>query len=210
MRGQDRKFRLPLSDRLRRFPRDVRGVAAVEAAFVFPMLLAVLAIIVVFTQGFEIKRKVAQTARTVTDLVAQYTGVNADQTKGPLELSALSGDLAAAVGTMEPFSYDAPNATTMVLSMLKADASGTVGTVQWSQVYNAAGAGVARTVGTTVAMPSGVAAANGYVLLGEASFAYSPPQIGPAASIYTLQSSVYLPPRQLTCIAVQTIYPACK
>ncbi len=192
--------------RLAAFARDRRGVAAVEAAFIFPLMMVVLAIVATFAQAFEIKRKVAQTARTVTDLVTQYTGVNADQTVGPLELASLAADLAAANGTMQPFSNNAPGATTMVVTMAKADATGLIGTVKWSQAYN----GSARAVNTVVALPTGVAAANGYVVLGEASFVYAPVQIWASAASYTLTSTIYLPPRQLTCIAVQTLYPACQ
>jgi Flp pilus assembly protein TadG len=200
-----RALRVPTSAAA--FARDQRGVAAVEAAFIFPLMLVVLAIVVVFAQAFEIKRKVAQTARTVTDLVTQYSGVNADQSTGPLELAGLTGDLAAAQGTMEPFSNAAPTATTMVVTEVKADDTGLVGTVQWSKAsYN----GTARTAGATIALPTGVAAADGYVVLGEASFVYAPAQIWQAAASYTLTSSIYLPPRQLQCITVQTIYPACK
>ena len=65
-RASARAYRL-----LRRFRRARAGVAAVEFAFILPMMLVLYFGIVVLGQGLEVGRKVALASRTLADLTAQ-------------------------------------------------------------------------------------------------------------------------------------------
>jgi len=56
---------------LRRFWRARAGVAAVEFAFILPMMLVLYFGIVVLGQGLEVGRKVEMASRTLADLTAQ-------------------------------------------------------------------------------------------------------------------------------------------
>lgn len=58
-----------------RFARDKRGVAAVEFAFIVPLMLALLFGMIDAASGVAINRKVTLTARTLSDLVSQGSQV---------------------------------------------------------------------------------------------------------------------------------------
>lgn len=58
-----------------RFVRDKRGVAAVEFAFILPLMLALLFGMIDVSSGVAIDRKVTLTARTLSDLVSRGTKV---------------------------------------------------------------------------------------------------------------------------------------
>ncbi len=61
---------------LARFGRDKRGVAAVEFAFIAPLMLLLLFGMIDTASGVSIDRKVTLTARTLSDLVSQGAQVS--------------------------------------------------------------------------------------------------------------------------------------
>lgn len=64
-------MRLVRFETLRRWLRDEKGVAAVEAALIAPVAVALLGLIAIWAQAIAIQRKVTLTAHTITDLVSQ-------------------------------------------------------------------------------------------------------------------------------------------
>ena len=64
-------MRLASFEILRRWLRDEKGVAAVEAAIIAPVAVALLGLIAIWAQAIAIQRKVTLTAHTITDLVSQ-------------------------------------------------------------------------------------------------------------------------------------------
>jgi len=163
----------------RPFGRDERGVAAVEAALLLPVVLIMLAMLVIWSEGFAIQRKVTQASRTITDIVTQSSVINQ---------SDLDLDLGVSSAVMTPYSG---SSVTMVVSELQANAAGTVGTVIWSEPFQ----GTALTVGSTLALPSNVVAANGYVILGQASYLYTPLNLWQTISPMTISDQIYMAPR---------------
>ena len=186
-----------------RFVRDEAGVAIIEAAFIFPIMVIVLAMIVVWGKAYDIKRKVVQTTRTVTDLVSQYSDMN---TADYLTKAAVDTDLDYAADTMQPYSYNNTTPVSVAVSELQANSTATLGTVLWSEAQYG---GTALTAGTTVALPAGIVAANGYILYGQASYTYTPLQIG-ANPVGTMQlaDTFFIAPRAHTCIPYQTYHPS--
>lgn len=75
--------------------KDTRGVAAIEMAFIFPVMITLLIGMVDVSDGMSRSRKVTITANTVGDLVTQEPGTT---TK-----SALNGIFAGALETMAPY-----------------------------------------------------------------------------------------------------------
>ena len=106
---------------------------------------------------------------------------------------------------MLPYSYNNTGAISIVVSELQANASATQGTVLWS---DAAYGGTALTAGTTIALPSGIVAANGYIMYGQASYSYTPLNIGqnPVGTM-SLSDTFFIAPRAHTCIAYVTYHP---
>ena len=69
---------LSLSTLFRRFSgllRDRRGVAAVEFAFIVPVLLCMYFITMEASQGIEVNKKVSRVGSTVADLITQQSAI---------------------------------------------------------------------------------------------------------------------------------------
>jgi Flp pilus assembly protein TadG len=181
-RSADRLTRL-----LRGFTRDRRAVSAVEFAIILPFMVVLYIGSVEVGNGFSVQFKVAETARTVTDLASQYTSLNS---------TTMSGILGASSTVIAPFS-----STNLVVTVseLKVAANTTRGTVQWSCSLH----GTKRTQGSNVTIPSNLQspATDIYLVFGEVTYPFDP-QLGIVltGTINMYQTS-YFYPRQVNSIA---------
>lgn len=83
-------------------------MAAVEFAFIAPILLALYFITMEAAQGLETSRKVARLGFTVADLVSQQSEVN----------TATLGDIVAvAASTMQPYNRSTPTITITAITI---------------------------------------------------------------------------------------------
>jgi Flp pilus assembly protein TadG len=164
--------------------RFVTGGAAVEFAFILPVMLILYLGSVETCQMISVYRLVNLTTSTVTNLVAQYTTISASQTMPDI--------LNASVQVLYP--NPSSNAA-VVVSCITIDANRNA-TIAWSQTLN----GTARTVGQAVTVPAALDIANTTVVLGETTYSYTPPldflNFGP----FSLYSSIYMLPRASTTI----------
>lgn len=80
---------------LHRFKRDDSGVAAIEMAFIFPVMIIMLVGLVDVTDGMSANRKVTITANTLGDLISQEPGTTSKIN--------LDGIFAGAIETMVPY-----------------------------------------------------------------------------------------------------------
>lgn len=185
---------------LRRFARDRRGLAAVEFAFVLPLMLVMFFGTVEFSSGVAVDRKVTLMARTLSDLTSQSPSV-AD--------TDLTNFFSASVGIMTP--YD-PSPTKATLSEIYVDTT-SVAKIKWSKAATmASGATQAtlttstRNVGDNVTniVPSALLVPGTYLIFSEISYVYKP-TIGyvMAKSGVSLSDVSYTRPRQSLCV----IYP---
>ncbi len=99
--------------------RGERGVALIEFALVLPVLILLFIGLVEFSEAFTVSRKLATTANTVSDLVAQEATV----TTGDLDNIALVAD-----EIMKPYST---TPLTLVIVSVVADSTNTP-RVDWS------------------------------------------------------------------------------
>jgi Flp pilus assembly protein TadG len=169
---------------LDRFAKERRGIAAVEFAMLLPMMMTLFLGSVEVTTGIAIQRKVTLTARAVADLSSQFTAI-AD--------TDMTNVLNASSDIIAPYA-SAQLAT--VVSELSINAQGQA-TVVWSDTLN----GTARTVGSAVTVPSNLAIANTYLILGEAQYKYSPSYGFVVTGTLTLSDQIYMRPRQANSIA---------
>ncbi len=69
------RFAIAAWRRIRRWPSDERGVALIEAAIIFPLLVMMFLGMIELSQAFTLKRRVQNVATATADLVAQYPTV---------------------------------------------------------------------------------------------------------------------------------------
>ncbi len=159
----------------RRWLRDEKGVAAVEAALIAPVAVGLLGLIAIWAQAIAIQRKVTLTAHTITDLVTQQ----GTQTSGACTASNSSLESSVNQSTVDNLLNNAANVLypyvkptsgtnpvtgtnmsnmTMVVSEINVDSSGTTATVQWSEPMPSHGTALATTA-HAVTLPDSVASA---------------------------------------------------
>jgi Flp pilus assembly protein TadG len=169
---------------LARFAKERRGLAAVEFALLLPMMMTLFLGSVEVTTGVAVQRKVTLTARALADLSSQFTTI-AD--------SDMTNILNASSDIIAPY---ASNKLASVVSELSINAQGQA-TVVWSDTLN----GTARSVGSTVTIPTNLAVANTYLILGEAQYSYNPSYGYVVTGTLTLTDHIYMRPRQSSSIA---------
>src|SRR2546421_7470955 len=108
---------------LRRFLRDKRGVSAVEFAMLLPLMITLYLGGVEVSSAIAVDRKVTLVARTLGDLVAQATTVNATD---------MTNILNAATSVVQPYSSSLIKVT---VSRVDVDGNG-IAKVIWSKTKN--------------------------------------------------------------------------
>ena len=168
------------------FKKSRSGIAAVEFAFISPVMLVLLLGTFEVSQAIAAKRKAVLAASTVANIVTQYTSISASQTMPDI--------LNASVAVLTPFS--AANAVVTV-SCINIDAQGKA-TIAWSKALN----GTARSVGQAVTVPAALAVPNTSLIFGETTYSYTPIVDFMKLGTSKLYSSVYMLPRSGTTITL--------
>jgi len=164
--------------RLSRFAHDRRGVSAVEFAFIAPALIGLYLGCAEISDGVAADRKVSLIVDAVANLSAQVTTISTTD---------MTNILNASSSIISP--YSANNLQTTV-SCLKIDANGKV-TVAWSATLN----GTARAVGSSISIPAALAVPSSQLLLGEATYAYTPTVGYTITGTLNLTDKMYMAPR---------------
>jgi Flp pilus assembly protein TadG len=136
---------------------DRRGVAAVEFAFVMPVLITLYFGAIEVSNAVMADRKVTNITSTVADLVAQTKTVNDDE---------LQDIFTAASAILVPYTTDG---LVVILSSVVIDADGNA-TVDWSEA--GPNGGTPRATGSPVTLPDGLAVPNTSLILAEVSYQY--------------------------------------
>jgi len=151
-----------------RFRRDKGGVAAVEFAFIVPLMLMLLFGMIDTSSGVAIDRKVTLTARTLSDLVSQGSKVTSTDISNFFKMGS---------SIMTPYRVTTANMTQKV-TQLAVDGSKNVKVV-WS--YNGSVNGSTATVTTGYAkdtvvttVPANLLVPNTYLIWSEVKYNYTP------------------------------------
>ncbi len=169
--------------RLRRLARDTRGVAAVEFAFLAPILILLYFGLVEFCQGYMALKRTGHVASMVADLVSQNDKVTKTQ---------LTDIFAIGDQIIKPF----PNSplTQRVSSVTRVDA--TTYKVDWS-----VGRGIAAKLTPAQAnIPPNMLAQGESVIVAEANYDYSSPFDQVAPYFTRFERVAYLRPRTVDVI----------
>lgn len=175
-----------LSFRLREFRADEKAVAAIEFAIVLPFMLLLCIGGVELGNGFAINVKVTETVHTVADILSQNKCVT---------VADVSGILNASTYVLAP--YAVSNAV-ITVSEVQPTGDGKTATVIWSQSLN----GTPRATSTTVNLPTSLATVptTGGLILGEATYFYTPNLGYTISGTVALGDSYFLFPRQTSFV----------
>lgn len=167
-----------------RFLRDRDANAAVEFAFIVPLMLVLFFGTVEFSSGVAAQRKVVLATRNLSDLVSQSSAVtdtdltNYNETSRAIMNPYLTSDYQARV------------------TELYIDPTTKIGQVKWSKGFN----GKAAMTGT-MAVPTALQVGGTYVIYGEVNYKYVP-AVGyvMAKTGVPMSENTYTRPRQSTCV----------
>ncbi len=175
---------------VRRFRRNTRGLAAVEFAFILPMMLLMVFGTIEVSSGVAIDRKVTLTARTLSDLVSQGTQVTNTDLSNFFKLgSAIMTPYPVTSGTM-----------TQKITAVNVDAS-KVAKVVWSFAGTVNGTSASVTTGyaknTVIStIPSDLLVANTQLIWSEVTYTYTPIVGAVVTAALPLSDQCFTRPRQ--------------
>jgi Flp pilus assembly protein TadG len=164
---------------LKRFTKNRSGSAAVEFAFIAPVMLLLYYGMAELTQAMMADRRAAHVASTIGDLVAQNSRMTP---------AAMTDVFKVGKAIIAPFAT-AP--LSMRITSVKADAGGNPNVV-WSE---ASGPAFSPLTGTVV-LPVGLLAANESVIMTESRYVYTSAVQQTVAAPLTLGQKYYLKPRK--------------
>lgn len=183
--------------RLITFLKARDGLAAIEFAFIAPLLVTLLLGTVEVSNALEAHQKVTSLASSAADLVAQTTSVSTDDVKNVFN---------AVTAIMYPFE----GTTSIVISSVASDGNGG-GTVLWSLAQNA----TPLTKGTKVALSQAImltctstptasckncAAGACTVIMATTGYAYTSPVGKFLVSTINMTDSFFARPRKSTSV----------
>jgi Flp pilus assembly protein TadG len=177
---------------VRRLARDERGISAVEFAMLLPLMVTLYLGGVEVSQAVAVDRKVTLVSRTLGDLVAQATNVTT---------ADMTNIMAASAAIVVPYSDSKLKIT---VSSVKIDSAG-VAKIAWSDTKN----GTARTVGTTVTLPTALNMANSTLIWAEAQYAYTPAIGYVITGTMNLKDQIYMRPRLSDCVTRTGVVTSC-
>ncbi len=181
-----------------RFVRDKRGLAAVEFAFIVPLMLTLMFGTIEVSSGVAIDRKVTLTARSLSDLVSQGTQVTSS------DLQNFFG-LGSAIMTPYPVT---PGTMTQKVSAVTINASKTA-KVAWSYTGSVNGSTVTvnrgyanDTIITTI--PPELLIPNTQLIWSEVTYTYTPIVGYVINGAIPLSDQCFTRPRQSECVMYGT------
>lgn len=203
------RFLRPLHYLLRRLRANDQGVAAIEFAFIAPLVFTLFVGAVEVSQAFTVDRRVTQVASTTGDLVAR-----ADSSISQSEMADIM-----AVGTyiMLPYSSNALEMTIRNVTSSPSNASTTK--QSWYCTFNSNGGG-SNTCACNVAsytVPTGLVSTNDSVVVAEIRYFYTPLLFDSvlkrimtkSGGAYTLTKKSFAKPRSNAAMLKQANGTAC-
>jgi Flp pilus assembly protein TadG len=186
-----------MSLRVRGLLNDRSGLAAVEFAMIFPIMVVLYFGVVEFSSAIAVDRKATQVARTLSDLTSQSMTVADTDLKN-------FGEAAKAIMTPYP-----PSPLVSSITEVYIDKVSGVARVQWSKGLTigptgdvSIAAAAPHNAGDVVTLPLSLVAAKGtFVIWSEVSYKYTPAiGIMMAQTGITFRDVAYTRPRLVLCV----------
>lgn len=160
------------------------GLAAIEFAFIAPIMISMFFGTVELCNALLCQQKVTNLAATAADLVAQGTSIS----------DAQMTDVYAALNSII-YPYSTSGAQIKITSLVDNGHGGA--TVVWSSAQNAS----PHTVGSTMSVPTGVITSGGSVILAEITYTYNSTSTQLLHAPITMTDSFYARPRRSAQVA---------
>jgi Flp pilus assembly protein TadG len=177
----------------RRFAAATHGIAAIEFAFIMPVLVILFLASIDAGRAIAVYMKVRAATYALNAITNQYTTIQA---------SDMSAILGATSVIMAPYSS---SPIIVTISQIAISNSGAA-TVSWSASLN----GTALTRGSPVTgVPSGFATPSTYIILGQVSYTYTPLFASFIKNAITLSDSLYVTPRSSICVVYTAVSSSC-
>jgi Flp pilus assembly protein TadG len=176
-----------LLTRFFRAARNEDGLAAIEFAFIAPVLVTMFIGTVEVTDALTCRSKVTTLASTAADLVAQ------DDDISNTEMTNIFNTLNSVL-----FPYSTTTVKIRITSIIENGSGGYK--VAWSDGYNM----TANTVGAAMTVPSGVVASGGSVIKTEVTYTYSSSTAKLITGGLTMTDTFYARPRKVAIITRST------
>ncbi|MES2723872.1 MAG: TadE/TadG family type IV pilus assembly protein [Pseudomonadota bacterium] len=158
--------------------KDRRGAAAVEFAFVAPVMILMYYGLAELTQGMMADRRASHVASAIGDLVAQDTMINS---------SEMTDIFNVGKAIIAPFPT---TGLSMRVTSIRKDSSGGL-QVMWSQ-----SSGSMSVLTTVASVPANLIANNESVILAESSYVYNSATKKALPNALTFSQKYYLKPRK--------------
>lgn len=154
---------LGLLARLRGFAGDRRGVAAVEFAFIAPLLLCMYFVTMEVAQGIETNKKVGRVGSMIGDLVTQQ------QTTSKAEVDAI---MAIGQSILEPYNRSSPDIVITAIEIT--DEASPKALVLWSRKLSNGAFSAGALKGSETTVPLTLKTRNSFLIRTESGLSYEP------------------------------------
>jgi Flp pilus assembly protein TadG len=193
---------------LRRWARDGRGMAAVEFAFIAPLMGVMFIGAVELSQAIIVDRRVTQIASSTADLVAR--------SETTIAQSDITDIMKAGSFIMAP--YTQTPLQIVLVELQSSPASATTVKQSWTCTYSGTGGSTTCScTNSSVTVPANLVTTNDAVIVSRVTYAYKPlvfdyfmkknyPVVGGA---YTLSETIYQKPRGQWPVLLQSNGTAC-
>lgn len=184
----------------RRLISDQRGVAAVEFAFVAPIMLSLYFVTMEVSQAIEVNKKVSRVGSMVADLITQQQAISVSEVDGVLKIGE---------SILQP--YNRSSGTIIITAIeMTTDATPQV-KVAWSRKLVDGTTKVADPKGTPTTVPPALLTPGGFLIRVDSNLNYKPviawaaedkPALGLAAAFdsIAMTETYYLRPRQSSTV----------
>ena len=199
----------PFRRLMRRLQANDQGVAAIEFAFIAPLVFTLFVGAVEVSQAFTVDRRVMQVASTTGDLVAR-----ADASITQSEMSDIM-----AVGSYIMLPYSSTSLEMTIRNITSSPSNATTTKQSWYCTYNVSGGG-SNTCACTVSaytVPTGLISTNDSVVVAEVRYFYTPllfdsvlkRVMTKTGGAYTLSKKSYSKPRSNAAMLKQANGTTC-
>ncbi|MBP8246079.1 MAG: pilus assembly protein [Phenylobacterium sp.] len=168
---------------LKHLIKDRRGAAAVEFAFIAPVMILMYYGLAELTQAMMADRRASHVASAIGDLVAQDTAINTTEINDIFNVGE---------AIIAPFPT---SGLSMRVTSIRKDSTGAI-QVMWSKSSGSMGV-----LSSVASLPAGLIANNESVILAESSYVYNSATKKALPNALTFTQKYYLKPRKTAQVA---------